>query len=273
MNMIVRFFLMTVATMIFSGCNLQNSFLYFPNSSLPTAEALKAAHLKPWPFPAITEYRGLVATDEAPYAKGTTVVFHGNGGTAADRAFYVGTLAALGYRVILAEYPSYGGRKGELGEKAFVDDALVTVRLAVEQFGEPLFLLGESLGCGVAAAVAKETSVKIEGLILITPWDTLAAVAQSKFPLLPVRLLLIDSYDNIGNLTSFPGRIAVVGAGQDEVVPVRHAKSLYRSISNPAKQMWLIQTAGHNDWLMHTNQTWWKEIMGFVSRNAPLPLG
>jgi pimeloyl-ACP methyl ester carboxylesterase len=166
--------------------------------------------------------------------------------------------------VILAEYPRYGGRKGELGEKAFVTDANETVRLAFEQFGEPLFLLGESLGCGVAAAVAKETSIKVDGIILITPWDTLASVAKSKFPFLPVRLLLTDKYDNIDNLRSFKGRIAVVGAGRDKVIPIAHAKDLYNSLSSNTKKMWIIQGVGHNDWPMSTNTSLWKEITSFV---------
>ena len=58
------------------------------------------------------------------------------------------------FRVILAEYPKYGGRPGKVGEKSFVAAGLETVRLAQKQYREPLYLLGESLGCGVAAAVA-----------------------------------------------------------------------------------------------------------------------
>ena len=261
--MILRSFLLIVAAMIFSGCKIQNSFLYFPSLSAPSEESLQAGHIKAWQS-SKADYRGFVATSEVRRSNGTIVVFHGNGGTAADRVFYVTALSALGYRVILAEYPRYGGRKGELGEKAFVTDANETVRLAFEQFGEPLFLLGESLGCGVAAAVAKETSVKIDGIILITPWDTLASVAKSKFPFLPVRLLLTDKYDNIDNLKSFKGRIAVVGAGRDEVIPIKHAKDLYGSFSSSTKRMWIIREAGHNDWPMHTNPSWWKEIMDFV---------
>jgi hypothetical protein len=179
----------------------------------------------------------------------------------------VKALGTLGYRVILAEYPRYGGRKGELGEKAFVNDASETVRLAFEKYGGPLFVLGESLGCGVAAAIAKETSVKIDGIVLITPWDTLASVAQSKFPFLPVRLFLKDKYDNINNLRSFKGRIAVVGAGRDEVIPIGHAKDLYHSLSGTSKRMWTIQGVGHNDWPISTDTSWWKEIMDFVSSN------
>ena len=72
-----------------------------------------------------------------------------------------------------------------MGEKPFVAAGLETVRLAYEQYKEPLYLVGESLGCGVAAAVAKQTSVPIAGIILITPWDTLASVAKSCFLFFP----------------------------------------------------------------------------------------
>ena len=256
-----------VAAMILSGCNIQNKVLYYPSSSVPSEESLKAEGIKPWPS-SIRDYRGLVGLTETEDSKGTVVVFHGNGGTAADRVFYVTTLGALGYRVILAEYPRYGGRKGELGEEAFVNDANETVRLAFEKYGGPLFVLGESLGCGVAAAVAKETTVNIDGVVLITPWDTLASVAQSKFPFLPVQFLLTDKYDNIGNLKSFKGRVAVVGAGRDEVIPIRHANNLHHSLSGTAQRMWTIQGAGHNDWPMFINTTWWKEVMSFLNNNG-----
>ena len=264
--MTLKAFLLIAAAEILSGCNIQYRLLYYPSSSAPSEESLKADHIKPWQS-SITDYRGFIATNEVGHTKGTIIVFHGNGGTAADRAFYVKALGPLGYRVILAEYPRYGGRKGELGEKAFVNDASETVRLASVKYGEPLFVLGESLGCGVAAAIAKETSVKIDGIVLITPWDTLASVAQSKFPFLPVRLFLKDKYDNINNLRSFKGRIAVVGAGRDEVIPIGHAKDLYHSLSGTSKRMWTIQGVGHNDWPISTNTSWWKEIMDFVSSN------
>jgi len=94
------------------GCNLQRNMLYYPGTYLPSQEALAAHHLQFWPS-GPDEYRGFVSTAPAGNSKGTIVVFHGNAGTAADRVFYVDALAPLGYRVILAEYPGYGGRKGK----------------------------------------------------------------------------------------------------------------------------------------------------------------
>jgi pimeloyl-ACP methyl ester carboxylesterase len=262
-SMIMRLFLLVAVGALFNGCNVEHKFLYFPDSSSPSEESLKANHLKSWQASA-TDYRGVVAFKEIAKPKGTVIVFHGNAGKAADRTYYVETLSALGYRVILAEYPLYGGRKGTLGEKAFVADGVETVRLAFEQFGGPVFLLGESLGCGVAAAVAAKTPVKLAGIILITPWDTLASVAQSKFSFLPVRLLLTDKYDSIGNLKSFKGRIALVGAERDEIIPIKHARRLYDSLPVVEKQMWIVKSAGHNDWPMHAQASLWKEVKDFM---------
>jgi pimeloyl-ACP methyl ester carboxylesterase len=242
---------------------MQNKFLYFPSSELPAAELLRAENIRLWQSSA-TDYSGLISINDVQKPNGTIVLFHGNGGTALDRAFYLEPLSALGYRVILAEYPMYGGRKGKLGEKAFVADAIETVRLAYERFGEPLYLLGESLGCGVAAAVANKTSVKIAGIILITPWDTLAAVAKSLFPFLPVQLLLTDKYDSIGNLKTFAGKIAVIGAERDEILPIKHAHNLYNSLPEGKKRMWIVRGAGHNDWPMYADASLWKEMTDFV---------
>ena len=242
---------------------MQNRFLYFPSSDLPSARLLSDENMTLWPV-AASDYRGLSAAHDVPAPHGTIVLFHGNGGTALDRGFYLEPLMELGFRVLLAEYPKYGGRPGLMGEKPFVVDGLETVRLAHQQFGEPLYLLGESLGCGVTAAVANKTSVPIAGIILITPWDTLAAVAKSLFPFLPVTMLLTDKYDSIENLKSFKRNISVVGAERDEILPIKHALNLYKLLPEDKKRMWIIKGAGHNDWPFHADSSFWKEITDFV---------
>lgn len=242
---------------------MQNKFLYFPNNEWPSEAMLAAENLALWQADG-SDFRGLISAGNVPAPGGTIIIFHGNGGTAYDRSFYMAPLMDLGFRVILAEYPQYGGRPGKVGEKPFVADGLETVRLAFEQYGEPLYLLGESLGCGVAAAVAKQTSNPIAGIILITPWDTLASVAKSLFPFLPVKLVLTDKYDSIGNLQSFKRKISVVGAEHDEILPIKHAQNLYENLPEGQKRMWVIRGAGHNDWPFHAEPTLFKEMTDFV---------
>lgn len=245
------------------GCNMQNRFLYFPNDERPQAEMLADENMMLWRAEG-SDYRGIMAREGHAAPNGTIVLFHGNGGTAFDRGFYMEPLTDLGFRVILAEYPKYGGRPGKVGEKPFVADGLETVRQAHEQYGDPLYLLGESLGCGVAAAVAQKTSVPVAGMILITPWDSLAAVAKHLFPFLPVNLFLTDKYDSIANLQSFKGNISIVGAERDEILPIRHAHNLFANLPEGRKRMWVIPGAGHNDWPFYAQASLWKEITDFV---------
>jgi pimeloyl-ACP methyl ester carboxylesterase len=252
--------------LILSGCDLQERMLYFPSKDVPDEKFLSSRTMRFWPS-GRDGYRGFISTKAVPADKGTVVVFHGNAGAASDRDYYLPALTPLGFRVLLAEYPGYGGRKGRPGEAAFVQDAHETLRLVSEQYGRPIYLLGESLGCGVAAAVAKASPVPIDGIILITPWDTLLSVAKHHYPWLPVRLLLRDTYDSVGNLKTYGGPVAVIGAERDEVIPLRHAQALYDALRTRRK-MWIVKAAGHNDWSLAVGPEWWKEITDFVRSDA-----
>ena len=246
-----------------AGCGLQKKMLYYPDHHLPSAAQLAAHHLRFWPE-GQQNYRGFAGTAPAVPGKGTIIVFHGNAGTAADRAYYVQALLPLGYRVILAEYPGYGARQGDPAESILVNDAGETLRLARELYAGPIYLLGESLGCGVAAAAAKQAGNAVDGIILITPWDDLLSVAKAKFPWLPVRLFLSDTYDSAANLAAFHRPVAVIAAERDQVIPVAHAEALYRSLTG-TKRMWTVEKAGHNDWPLAVDTAWWREITDFVS--------
>ncbi|MGB5011833.1 MAG: alpha/beta fold hydrolase, partial [Candidatus Dechloromonas phosphoritropha] len=150
----------------------QDHLLYFPTSA-PLAEVVAEARrggLEPWPD--ANDFRGLLREPRAA-ARGTLVFFHGNAGHAGHRGWVAEALANAGLRVILAEYPGYGPRPGQPGEAALVRDAAETLARVREQFPGPLLVGGESLGAGVAAAVAANSPGEISGLLLITPWDSL----------------------------------------------------------------------------------------------------
>ena len=257
-----KFVGMLLFLLLLPGCNIQKSLLYYPDRSVPTDSQLAKHCMRFWPS-GRDRYRGFIGTMPEGTAKGTIIVLHGNAATAADRRYYLEPLRRLGYRVLLAEYPGYGKREGKLGEESFVRDARETIRLAAGMYNQPLYLLGESLGGAVAAAAAREAGVRVDGIILITPWDSLEAVAKEKFPQLAVRLFLTDSFDTIVNLEKFKGPVAVVAAERDTIIPSHHAQKLYVSFPGH-KKIWTIPGADHNDWPDFITDTIWKEIIGFV---------
>ena len=241
---------------------LQRRMLYFPGQTRPPEEWVQMSGLAFWPAPDV-DYRGLVGVDPTSEPKGTIIVFHGNAGMAADRSYYARALTPLGYRILLAEYPGYGGRSGSPNEATFVADARETVELAHQEFGAPIFLWGESLGGGVTTALAADSSVPIAGVILVTPWDSLPRLAQSIYWFFPARWFVLDKYDNVANLQSYGGRVAVALAEKDEVIPIRHGRRLYESVDSP-KKLWIFENAGHNSWPIQPEASWWKEVMQFI---------
>ncbi len=237
---------------------LQNYLLYQPSTYSP--ETLKKLSrdegLSLWPAAA---YRGLLAEPKGAI-HGTAVVVHGNAGSALDRAWYIDPLGSLGYRVILLEYPGYGSREGRPNEKALVEDVRESIDLARKQFGPPILLIGESLGSAVAAEAGNGLDGRIEGMILCTPWNDLASVAQSIYWFLPVRFLLRENYDSVKNLKNFHRPIMLVVAEKDELIPPECSRRLFDSLS-PAKKIRIIPNAGHNTWQDRVDTNWWKSLL------------
>jgi hypothetical protein len=75
---------------------------------------------------------------------------------------------------------------------------------------------------------------------------------------------VLDKYNNIENLQGFDGNIAVILAGEDEVVPVQHGKKLYDSISS-RKKLWVFGNTRHNGIPMEAELYWLGEVVAFIS--------
>ena len=267
MQMTLKFLVYIIAgylAVVFFVFIFQRKLLYLPYQTQFTEESANREGLHHWP--SFQNFRGFIGQDESIEVKGTVIVFHGNAGTSFHRSFYANALSRQRMRVVLAEYPGYGGRDGRPSERVLVDDALETIRLAYQEYGEPLFVWGESLGCGVGSAAVSETEIPVKGLVLLLPWDTLPNLAQTHYWYFPTRWLVLDQYNNIENLQGFDGNIAVLLAENDEVVPVEHGQRLYDLIT-AKKKIWIFEGAKHNEFPIDPEQQWWLEVVDFVSQN------
>ncbi|AOI74564.1 alpha/beta hydrolase [Burkholderia ubonensis] len=244
---------------VFAGVVLmQDRLIYFPEKA--AIDDVVSDGLRAWP--SAEEFRGLVA-EPAGTARGTVVVFHGNAGHAGHRSYYAAALTRMGWRVILAEYPGYGPRAGTPSEETLVADAQQTIAMTHRLYGSPLLVVGESLGAGVVAAAGARERDRIAGLMLITPWDTLEHVAAHHYPWAPVKWLLRDRYDSVAHLASFGRPVLVVVAERDSIVPARFGEALYDALADP-KQLIVVKSAEHNDWIGRVDDTWWRDAMGLL---------
>jgi alpha-beta hydrolase superfamily lysophospholipase len=245
---------------------LQDSLMFFPErfSHAEGVEKSMQLGLVPWPEGEVP-YRGFISLPEGREFRGTIVVFHGNAGEATDRTYYVHALQPQGYRVVLHEYPGYGAREGKMDEQSMVEDACMTLALVKEHFGGSVYLFGESIGSAVVAGVIANCPVPVAGAALITPWDNLPDLAQQLYWFLPVKWLVRDRYDNRKNLQAFSGKVAILYADSDSIIPPAHAQRLYESIS-AEKKLWVFENADHNSWPAWPDASWWEEVMQFLDQ-------
>ena len=246
----------------------QRSMTYFPMTGAADTLAREAiaADLEPWTNPGgeIIGYRHLPSPED-PRPRAAFLILHGNAGYAAHR----GDLArlvreALPDRAVstyILEYPGYGARRGSPSQDSLLQAASEAVALIPST--SPLFLVGESLGTGVASATAAAHPARIAGLLLLAPFDSLANVAQFHYPLLPVRWIMLDQYPSMRWLENYPGRSVFVLAENDTIVPPPFGKKLYETFAG-AKLLLIAGQSDHNDLVHSLTQAEWRQALHFL---------
>ena len=249
---------------------LQRQMIYHPVVAGERALLAEAARLglRPW-----RDERGdLIGWRRESTGDGARrmVVFHGNAGHALQRNYYVQGLRSLGqdWEVYLFEYPGYGARPGSPSEDAIKSSAERAVRLLLGDGAHPVYLLGESLGSGVAAHLAAVFPTQVAGLLLVTPFTSLVEVAVHHFRWLPVRTLLQERFDSVAALSHYWGPIAFLLAGQDEVVPNELGQRLHDQYRGP-KWLRVIPGVGHNTLPLYPGADWWREAAAFLLAAPP----
>jgi len=116
---------------------------------------------------------------------------------------------------------------------------------AIEQGIDPsrIVLFGESLGSGIAVALASERS-DLGGIVLDSPFDSTVAVAARVYWYVPVNALLLDRYDSISRIGDISTPLLVGHGGADRVIPAEHGRRLFDAAPEP-KTFAYIAVARH----------------------------
>ena len=173
----------------------------------------------------------------------TLVFFHGNGDNLKGAMAATGTLADAGYGMLLVEYRGYSGNPGSPTEAGLYRDGEAALRWLSEAM-IPLartILVGNSLGSGVATQLA--SSHDVAGLILISGYARLADVAALHVRIFPVRLLLLDRYDNAAKLPRVTAPVLLLHGAADSFIPPGQSEELARL--DPRAKLVLVPNAGH----------------------------
>ena len=185
------------------------------------------------------------------------------GGNAEDVLYTASVASNIDARaVVVVNYRGYGGSTGEPSQKALYDDGLAIYDYAIKRGvpAEHIVVMGRSLGSGVASMLAGARPVR--AAILITPFDSLAAVAAGHYPFLPVRLLLRHPFPSSDWARRTRAPALFLAADSDNVVPATHAQKLFQVWAGP-KQIHVLAQTGHND--IETHADYYRLINEFLA--------
>jgi uncharacterized protein len=224
----------------------QRQLLYFPDKARPELLGLEKLGVREV---MLTTEDGLsLLSWYLPARPGRPVIayFHGNGGHIGYRVERLLRFAREGYGMLMAEYRGYGGNSGAPSETGFYADGRAALAFLDREEVAPsrLVLYGESLGSGVAVALAVQHEVG--ALILEAPPTSVAEVAQCHFPYVPASRMVIDRFDSLSRIARVRAPILVLHGESDRVVPIRFGRALLDAAPDP-KEGWFAPEAGHED--------------------------
>jgi len=174
-----------------------------------------------------------------------------------------------GMAVLAVNYRGYGASQGDPAEQHMVEDGrLLFDWLAEHGQVDPtrVAVVGRSLGSGVAVQVALERPV--HSLVLITPYDSILAIAKRRFRAVPVEYVLRHRFESVKYAPSLTAPTYVLRAAMDDVVPHSHTDLLVSKLG----RLHLDETVPESD---HMNipylESTQSRIAGFLAEQFKRP--
>lgn len=146
--------------------------------------------------------------------------------------------------IYLVNYRGYGSSTGKPTESGLFSDALAIFD-SINTSHNHISVIGRSLGSGVAMYLAAHRPA--DRLALVTPFDSIVAVAKNQFPIFPISLLIKDKFDSISLSPKVDAPVLIIAGQKDTIIPLQHSERLYQSFAENQASMTVIKQAGHNN--------------------------
>ncbi len=252
---------------------LEKQFIFFPTrdiSMTPADLGLAYEHVH---FSAAdgTALRGWLVRGQ-PSAP--VVLFcMGNYGNMSHRVGNLTGFHRLGLNVFIFDYRGYGQSSGRISEAGTYMDVRGAVDWLAEQGWSPqqTIYFGRSLGAAVALQAAIENPAA--GVVLETPFTSIAAMGRTHYPLLYLLLgWLVDArYDNLEKISALKSSLLILHGDRDRICPPEMAQQLFDQAPHPKRLFW-IPGADHNNTLERGGEAYWEVWRDFLAESIDGPV-
>jgi hypothetical protein len=181
------------------------------------------------------------------------VLYHGNFGSACDRAFYAGLFEEEGYSYLLPEYAGYSNDSLKPSHELLKKDVENTISFLKERNFSEVAVIGESVGNSFAAYHV--SLMAPQRILLISPFIDFLSIAEAHYGYYPVSLLVKNPFDNIRLIGDFSEKVTLMHGEKDDIIPLSLGKKLFESLVVPHKELIVIPGVGHND-LFAAEESW-----------------
>jgi fermentation-respiration switch protein FrsA (DUF1100 family) len=177
--------------------------------------------------------------------KPVVIYFHGNGEIVPWRVERHRATIADGTGLIAVNFRGYGGSTGTPTEEGLHRDAAAVYAFAVARYAPARIVLwGHSLGTGVAVRLA--ATKPVGKLILEAPYSSVADIAASLFPFVPVRWLMRDQFHSDRWIGNVHVPLLIMHGGRDDVISIALGQRLF-ALANEPKRFIAYDKGGHID--------------------------
>jgi pimeloyl-ACP methyl ester carboxylesterase len=172
--------------------------------------------------------------------------FGGNSDDATRILLHVKSLKEFDF--IAFNYRGFVKSSGKPTQKALFSDALEIYDKYTKD--KDVIVIGRSLGTGVASYLASKRKVK--GVVLITPYDSIASMGKEKYPYLPIYMLLKHKFESVKYIQNVNTPIGLIEVKNDEVIIKSHFDKFKAKVKNIALHV-VLENTTHGEVLTHPN--------------------
>lgn len=180
-----------------------------------------------------------------PDPRGLIFFLHGNAGNLATWTTGADYYQRVNYDMFMFDYRGFGKSTGriESEDQLHADVRRAWDSIAGDYADKPIVIYGRSLGAALAIRLAADVDAEL--VVLVSPFESLLAMAKEQYPFVPERAVRYPfrSDQHIGAVDE---PIILVHGDSDVFIPQAHSETLLQLTKAPARLL-VINGADHNN--------------------------